>query len=177
MIDALNQTRSRKQNYVMHGYHVTRAFFFSLLMCNASLYNHERCVPVSNPVIESHRFNYRSWVTLGLRYHRKTWFPRLFHQHGLPPSAPAYNRASYRLMEWWDRRAVCGFTDRQSQSDWLGSRAVHRGPPEAAHHRPTFSTSALALLSARIQDFFLRLSAFVQRHLSNISFMKLHNRG
>lgn len=65
----------------MSACHFTPAFslFFSILMCNAPLYNHGRRVPVSNPAsIESRYFNYRSRVTPGLRYRRKVGFPRLF---------------------------------------------------------------------------------------------------
>lgn len=65
-------------------------------------------------------------------------------------------------MEWWDRRAVCGFADRQSQSDWLGSRAVHgdhRKRPITAPH------SRLPLSSARIPGLLFTpfLTAFLRR--------------
>lgn len=69
-------------------------------------------------------------------------------------------------MKWWDRRSaglsVVSPTDKvrswsQSRNDtWLYSRA--RGPPEVAHHRPTFSTSALAWLAYRRRITLLRMS-------------------
>ena len=60
---------------------------------------------------------------------------------------------------------VCGFADRQrrpwSQSDWLGVRTRRaQGPPEVAHHRPTFSTSGLALSLGPPRPLSLSLSPF-----------------
>lgn len=69
--------------------------------------------------------------------------------------------------------AVCGFTDRQrrpwSQSDWLGVRTRRaQGPPEVAHHRPTFSTSGLAL-SPGPRTLFLSLRGFPTFHFPQVS--------
>ena len=69
---------------------------------------------------------------------------------------------------------VCGFADRQrrpwSQSDWLGVRTRRaQGPPEVAHHRPTFSTSGLALSLGPPRPLSLSLPA----RISNVSFSGL----
>lgn len=64
---------------------------------------------------------------------------------------------------------VCGFADRQrrpwSQSDWLGVRTRRaQGPPEVAHHRPTFSTSGLALSLGPPRPLSLSLRGFRTFH-------------
>lgn len=99
--------------------------YFSILICKA------RKISNSYPINLATR----------PRYRRGSQFSRLFlgvKRHIRASSTGIRSRvASYRLMEWWDRRAVCGFADRQSQPDWLGSRAVrgdHRKRPITAPH-------------------------------------------
>lgn len=78
-------------------------------------------------------------------------------------------------MEWWDRRSVCGFADRQSQSDRLASRAVHgdhrKWPITAPHSRLPLSRSC----PLESRDSFLLASPYLpssspRRELSNILF-------